>query len=51
MKYEAPELTVMLPAIGAIQNFLVSKSSRHPIVETAQPGETNEPNFGYCDWE
>ena len=50
MKYETPELTV-IPAIAAIQNFLVSKSSRYTIVETAQPGETNEPNFGYADWE
>jgi len=51
MKYEAPELTVMLPAFRAIQNLLVSKSSRYSIVETAQPGENNEPNLGYADWE
>lgn len=51
MKYEAPELTLVLPAIATIQNFLAGKSSRHPIVETAQPGENNEPNLGYCDWE
>ena len=51
MKYETPKLTVILPALKAIQNTLMSKSSRFTIVETAHPGETNEPHFGYCDWE
>lgn len=51
MKYEVPELTVILSAFRVVQNALMSKSSRYTIVETAHPGETNEPHFGYCDWE
>jgi hypothetical protein len=51
MKYEAPELKSIIPAIHVIHNIVASKSSRYHVVETAHPGQTNEPNLGYADWE
>jgi hypothetical protein len=51
MKYAPPELIVILPAAHVIQNIAVGKSSRYRVVETTLQGETNEPSFGYTDWE
>ena len=51
MKYEAPKLTALTPAIDAIQTTVVGKSKTQPIHDQVQPGNRNESLMGYADWE
>ena len=48
MKYEAPELTALTPAINAIQGPMLK-----PIVSSPDSfnGQHNEGSSAYADWE
>jgi len=48
MKYEAPELTALTPAINAIQDTSGSKST---MFTHADGLKANDQNGGYADWE
>ncbi len=47
MKYEAPELTALTPAINAVQGLKQSYSTPH---DGAASG-FNDANLAYEDWE
>jgi len=51
MKYEAPELTAILPAIDAIRNSLLHKTKKGGADYLAPSNHWNEPQLGYVDWE
>ena len=48
MKYEAPELTALTPAINAVQGADVMRKPTGPLTDSPLPG--NEEITGYMDW-
>ena len=50
MKYEAPELTALTPAINAIQSTSGANKTG-ALIEGQHPGQSNDATGGYADWE
>jgi hypothetical protein len=50
MKYESPEMTVMTPAMSAIQGGVSSKAINDTYFDSTV-GDLNESSSTFVDWE